>query len=114
MARLSDTLFAKYIKSRYGQEIIEDESGFIIYETNGREIFIVEMCIEESVRAQGKGAGLVERLSESLPECTIMTAHLWIEKPGFDNVLMASLKNGFKVKASDGKKLLILKDLMEV
>lgn len=113
MTRLSNTLFAKYIKERHGQEIIEDESGFIIFEVAGSEIFIAEMCIEQSVRAQGKGASLVEKLADKFPECTVMTGHLWLKKPGFDNVLAASLKNGFKVRGSDGVKLLILKDLME-
>lgn len=113
MARLTDTLFAKYIKERHGQEIIENDSGFIIYQVIGPEIFIVEMCVEADERAKGKGAGLVAQLAEKFPECTVMSGHLWLKKPGFDNVLAASLKNGFKVRGSDGDRLLILKDLME-
>lgn len=113
MAKLTDTLFAKYIKERHGQEIIENESGFIIFEVAGPEIFVVDMCIEASERAKGNGANLIDQLAAKFPECTVMSGHLWLKKPGFDNVLAASLKNGFKVRGSDGVKLLILKDLME-
>ena len=111
---IADTLYAKYILERDGQNIIEDGDGFIIYKVSGAECFIVEMFVNKEARRAGHGRSLIERLASLVPECTIMTANIWPHKPGSSDALLGALRVGFEVKRADAGVLLIAKDLMEV
>lgn len=113
MEKLSNTLYAKYIKEREDLDIIENEVGFITYKTRALECFIADMFVDLEERGKRKGIKLLEELVVKAKDagCTHITAtvHLWDN--GASNTLFAALKSGFKVAQAQNGSLLIVKDI---
>lgn len=110
---IANTLYAKYIKERYGQQILENDLGFIIYKINGPECFIVEMEVAKEERRKGRGRGLLDQLCELVKDCHFVTANIHIKIGDPNTVLKSALACGFKVRACDNNILLIAKNLLE-
>ncbi len=113
MARLSDTLYAKYILERHGHKIIENDFGFIVYGILKTELFIVDMEIAEDERRRGHATSLIDQLIDLEKECTVVTANIWLKKKGSGVILMAALRRGFDVVSANNDILLVAKDLLK-
>lgn len=107
--KLSETLYAKYIKEREGGFLLENEFGFISYKFVDQECFIMNMYIEQSEQAKGHGRALIAKLNKIAgdADCNVISAnvHLWDEHSS--ETLAAALATGFKVTAANNNVLVI-------
>lgn len=108
---IKNTLYSKYIKSRFGYEILETEESFVIYKINNDECFIVDAFVEK--KQQGKGKELLKNLIQIALEkkCNHITASIYLDDPNSSKTLLSALHSGFKVLRSDANSLLILKTI---
>lgn len=111
---LKQTLYYNYVKDRLGAEILEDDTGFIVYTINNGECFIHEMSVREIVRAQGYGKTLISDLEKIAKEnnCHDITANIHLWDKNSSNTLIAALKTGFQVGKANNDVLLIFKNLL--
>lgn len=112
---IADTLYAKYINERLGHEILENETGFIVYKVNGKEVFIVDMYVRQGMRKNGLGSDLIKNLIglATFHEAEVITANIHLFDVNANSTLMAALKTGFKVVRADQNILLIALNFME-
>lgn len=115
MTKISDTLYAKYLKERENVSIIEDENYFIFYKINGNELFIKDMGVSDSMRGQGIGKGAILRLSMVAKEneCGLITANVFKDDPGHMNTLISAFKTGFYILSAHNNIITIAKNLGE-
>jgi GNAT superfamily N-acetyltransferase len=64
---MKPSLYAQYVREKYGQECIEDEHSFIVYNIEGRVCMIDLLFTAKEYRRQGRALALMERLVASLP-----------------------------------------------
>lgn len=107
---INNTLYAKYIKERLGQEIIENESGFIIYKLNGNECFIAEMFVDQGIRKSGLGKSLLNELKVLAldNECEYIAAHVHQFDKNAHHTLSAAFKCGFKIHSAQNNVITII------
>lgn len=112
---IADTLYSKYIKERLGHEIIENDSGFIVFKVNGKEVFIVDMYVRQGMRKNGLGSDLIKNLTgiATFHKAEVITANIHLFDKNANNTLMAALKVGFKVIQADQNILLIALNFTE-
>jgi GNAT superfamily N-acetyltransferase len=111
MSRISETLYARYIESRLAARIIEDEYSFVIFKFAGKELFILDMCVDESCRGKGKGRDLINQLLEVAKkhDCDVITANVYLWDKEAMNTVRAAIEVGFKIKLGERDVLLIAK-----
>lgn len=110
---IKDTLFAQYIKERLNQEVIENESGFIIYNINGKSCFLAEMYIKPDSRKSGLFIELLNELKELAVEndCEHITATIHQYDKGATNSLSSAFKYGFKIHQAHNNIITIILNL---
>jgi predicted GNAT family acetyltransferase len=115
MTRISNTLYAKYVESRLAARIIENEQSFVIFQLVGKELFIVDMFVDDSVRCQGKARSLVHQLLKVAKEneCDLITANIHVRDKGCMSTVRAAIEIGFKIKVAEQGILLIAKEVEE-
>lgn len=110
---IKNSLYAKYMKERQNAEILENESGFVVYKFLEKECFINEMFVDTNKRSKGVGRALIYELEaialEKGCDCISANIHLWDK--GASNTLMAALSVGFEVSRSEQNILLIAKKI---
>ena len=114
MTKLSNTKYAKYIKDRMNAEILEDDTGFIIYSfINKDECFIHEMSVVPAICGQGYGKQLIAELEDiSLHSGRkYISAHVQLWDKGAPNTLTAAFKTGFELATANQTYITILKKL---
>lgn len=113
MIKIKDTLYAKYMKERSNAEILETESGFIVYRIVGKECFIVDMYFDRDKRGTKLPTQLVNELGEVAKEsgCECITANIHLSDKMAAKTLTSTLKFGFSLVRADAGILLIAKDL---
>ena len=62
------SLYAKYVKEKYGQECLEDEHSFIVFKVDGNVCTVEVAYTVPDYRRSGAAKKLMGRLIESLPE----------------------------------------------
>lgn len=106
-------LYANYIKEREGAKLLENQDGFASYKINGKELFIINMFIDQPKRSTGLFRKMINELSKYAftngCECLSANIHLWDE--GANKTLLAALHLDFKVARAENGILLIIKDL---
>lgn len=114
MNRLSDTLYAKYVKERENAEILENEFGFVKYVFLNNQCHISDMYVVPEKRASGAGHALQKQLEIIALKngCEILTADIQLNDPGHMNTLAAAGKTGFQVTEAQGRTLFIAKKLI--
>jgi hypothetical protein len=110
---LTDTSYAKYVHERCGAKILEENSNFVVYRINGFECFIMEFYISEESRRAGKAREFISRLESIASEndCTHITGDIFLEANGAQDALISALLIGFKVVNTNGKVLIIAKEV---
>ena len=110
---ISETLYAEYLKERQEAEILENESGFIIYKLTDGECFIIDMFIRPEIRGLGEGHSLVKNLKQIAiaSGCKAITANIHLADKNANKTLLAGLHTGFKVVRADQNILLIYMDV---
>lgn len=110
---LKNTLYSDYVKERLGADILEDESGFIVYSIKENECFIQDMHIRHVVRNQGYGKALVEQLEEIAKnnKCDVITANVHLWDAGCNNTIAAAIKTGFTLGRAENNVILIIKKI---
>jgi hypothetical protein len=114
--KIKDTLYAKYIKARAGEEILENEQGFIVYKFFDKEIFLKDMFIDESARGTSLCRQMIEILSQMGRDhgCEILTATIHLNDERASNTMHSALHVGFKILRAEGGTILIGIDLKGV
>lgn len=94
-----NNLFADYLKERLGQEIIENEHGFIIYKINGNECFLAEMYIKPESRRSGHGKSLLTELKVIGLDagCEYITATIHQVDKNAHFTMAGAISCGFKI-----------------
>lgn len=64
---MKHSLYAQYVKEKYGQECLENEHSFVVYNVEGRVCMIDLLFTEKEYRRQGSGIALMDQLVASLP-----------------------------------------------
>ncbi len=110
---IKDTLYAKYIKEREDQDVIENETGFITYLITEKECFISNMFIDESIRIQGKGRELINEIAGIALEkgCEYLSAAVRMNDKNCSKTLSAALAVGFQVVKADHGSVVIIKNI---
>lgn len=110
---LKNTVYAQYVKERSNADILEDESGFIVYTISNGECFIHEMSVRQVVRGQGYGKSLIADLEKIAKEnkCEAITANVHLWDKGAANTLTAAFKTGFELGRAENNTILIIKKL---
>lgn len=113
MGLIGETLYAKYIKERAGRDILENESGFIIYRCHGEECFLVEMFIDTEKRGSRLFADLIRNLSDiaKVAGCKIITATVYVADSGKEHTLSSVFKLGFKILKAEQGVILVGKEV---
>lgn len=62
------SLYAKYVKEKYGQECLEDEHSFIVFKVDGSVCTVETAYTLPDYRRSGAARRLMGRMIESLPE----------------------------------------------
>lgn len=96
---IKDTLFYKYIQERAGQELIENEAGFIIYKPFKDYCFVTTLYVREDCRRQGHGKAMVLEL---LKKYGRVTGTVDLHTNTANQTLAAFLAGGAKVERADG------------
>jgi len=99
MTNLTGTLYAKYVYERLEASIVENEFGFIVYNSKGEDAFIIEMYIDDSVRSTGKGKALLALFCDRCKQNGIkrITANIFLADKNSSDTLAKSIATGFKV-----------------
>lgn len=108
------SLWAEYALERLGHQAIELEHGFVTYEVNGRDCFIVDFFVSKEARGTGMTTVLLDRLFEAArnQDCAIVSAHVWPGVRGAEHALAIALKKGFRLYPVPGSTAVgIVKDL---
>lgn len=70
-----DSLYAKYIKERTDDEILENEYGFATYRfLNENQCYIVDIFVVESMRKKGVASAMADHIADLAKEkgCTAL------------------------------------------
>jgi hypothetical protein len=114
--KISETLYAKYIKDRAAEEILESDKGFIIYKLFEKEIFLKDMFIDESARGTTLCRQMIEILSQMGKEhgCEVLTATIHVNDERASKTMQSAIHVGFKILRAEGGTILIGIDLKGV
>lgn len=110
---LKNTLYAKYIKERLNQDILENENGFITYSINGEECFIAEMYVDKKKQSAGFGTDLIKLLNEIALEkgCKFITGNIQLFDQGKEQTMISALKCGFYIYSSNNQFITIIREV---
>lgn len=110
---IGETLYAKYIKERAGRDILENESGFIIYRCHGEECFLVDMCVDHSKRGSRLFGQMMSQLVDiaKAAGCKIITATVYVADSGKEHTLSSVFKLGFKILKAEQGVILVGKEV---
>ena len=110
---IKNTLYAKYLKERQDIDVLENKNGFITYKISGDECFIVDMCIDQEIRALGNARLFINELEKIAKEksCKYISGNIHLWDKGANNTLIAALNIGFKVVKAEQGILVIVKEI---
>lgn len=113
MSLLKNTLYYQYVKDRLNAEILEDDTGFIVYTIVGEECFIQEMAVRKGVCGMGYGKNLIADLEEiaKKAECKFISANVHLWDKGAPNTLTAAFKTGFELSQANNQIITIIKKI---
>lgn len=106
------SLYAKYVREKYGQETLEEEHGFITYKVSGAVCTIETLYVEKEYRLSGYGTRLANSLVARLPDfvkylsCEIDTSAL-----GAMGSFAAISSYGFEILNTKGSSIIMVKYL---
>ena len=106
------SLYARYVKEKYGQETIEEEYGFITYILSDTVCRVETLYVTPEARRSGIGTSLGNRLVEELPKtikylvCEIDTSALH----GLES-FAAIASFGFEILNTNGSLITMVKYL---
>lgn len=79
---MKNSLYAQYVKEKYGQDTLETEHGFVVYKLDNTVCSIETMFIVPGMRRKSVGRGIIRMLLDKIPKavkylaCEVdLTAH---------------------------------------
>lgn len=113
MSLLKNTPYYQYVKDRLGADILEDETGFIVYSIAGQECFIQEMAVRKNAAGMGYGKALIAELEEiaKKADCKFISANVQLWDKGAANTLTAAFKTGFELSQANNQIITIIKKI---
>lgn len=113
MNLIKDTLFKTYLKTQNDADIVEDESGFIIYRIAGEECYISELFVDDKAKGTGKCKELINVLSDiaRFEKCTFLSGKIHLVHSGANHAVSVALHLGFKIIKAEQNTIIITKQL---
>lgn len=107
------SLYAKYLKEREGFSIIEDEKGFATYLITGEECYVRDAYVLPQFRDEHVASGYTDQIAKIAKDqgCKFLTGTVYTKANGASKSLMAIMKYGFSIHASDQQKIILIKEL---
>lgn len=113
MSLIKNTPYYQYVKDRLGADILEDDTGFIVYTLAGDECFIQDMAVRKGVAGMGYGKTLIADLEELAKKagCKFISANVHLWDKGAPNTLTAAFKTGFELQNAQNQIITIIKKI---
>lgn len=106
-------LFKRYLLERENKQVIQNETGFIIYKLFEKECFIADMFILPENRSSQALSLFINELSGIAKKhgCVCLTANIHVADSANQKTLRAAFKMGFTIFAANNNIIMISKDL---
>ncbi len=107
------TLYAEYLKERFGYSTITESWGFISYSFVQPFCRIEELYVVPEERLKGRGRELADRVTKIAQEneCKCLWSQVQTNALNASEALSANLAYGFKVIETDSKRIILLKEI---
>lgn len=114
-SELSKSLYARYISERAHGQIIENDSGFIVYRSDSADCYVIEIYVRPECRRSGKGRELFNELESRAISagCKKITGGIYLEDSQYKSILAAVLHGGFSIKSANGGIIYVEKELKQ-
>jgi ribosomal protein S18 acetylase RimI-like enzyme len=112
---MSSSLYAKYVKERLGDEIIETEYGFATFryidKHNSRAVYIVDIYILPEYRNLGEATRLADRIAAiaNVSGCNEMIGTVLTSAKTATDSIKVLLAYGMTLKSSTSEALIFVK-----
>jgi GNAT superfamily N-acetyltransferase len=106
-------MWEKYFAELFGREVYKTEHGFISYEITGAYCYIADMYILPEYRKQGAAKFIADGLAVLAREkgCKFFLTSVHSKVKGAETSLLAQLHYGFKIKALEGERITLHKEI---
>lgn len=103
------SLWADYIGERLGEHLIEDDCGFIQYYIEGEMCQISEIYVRPELRQKGLASRYADQVREvaTAAGCKLLVCYVYPSAVGATEALRAILAYGFKLRATDGPRIML-------
>jgi GNAT superfamily N-acetyltransferase len=114
---MSSSLYAKYVKERLGDEIIETEYGFATFryidKHNSRAVYIVDIYVLPEYRKSGEASKLADRIAVIAKDqgCNEMIGTVLTSARTATNSVKVLLAYGMTLKSSTNEALVFIKSI---
>jgi hypothetical protein len=109
---MKPSLYAQYVKEKYGQECIENEHSFVVYKITGRVCMIELLFTDMKHRRSGHALSLMNNLVSALPD-TVKLLGCEIDTSAYNGLSSyAAVKSyGFELLNTRGSHIVMVKYL---
>lgn len=109
---MKPSLYAQYVKEKYGHECIENEHGFLVYQLCGLTCNIELLYVDKDHRLSGVAKTMVNQLVQSLPKrIKCLSCEIDTKGNGAFDSYAAIAKYGFEVLNTRGHHIVMVKYL---
>jgi len=109
----SPSNYSLYAKERMGEEIIEDDKGFVTYEIIGQALWIRDMFVRKEHRGSKTGKTYYNQLVEVAKEhgCKELKTHVDVKTNGWNLSYDMLVNQGFIPFVFDEQMIYLVKDI---
>jgi GNAT superfamily N-acetyltransferase len=106
-------MYFDYVKERLGQEVIQNEYGFILYYINGQDCFIVDLYVKPEHRRKNIATELADQVQEIAQKrrCTKIWGQVVVGSGGDFVALMSHFSWGLRLHSANANCIVTVKEI---